>query len=113
MDTSRYRKRVIEGDGDHWYWRGGGSVRIEDEVLKPGKAAWVLFRDEKVLEGEVVVPGCGDKECVNPFHLKKIQRSEWARERVKQVLKGFGRGETNPRWSGGIGGKRFSMTKES
>ena len=76
----RFERHFIKGDkSECWLWtstidRGGyGRFRIGDHTFAAHRVAWAIHHGRQPKPGFVITHTCGNKACVNPYHLKEVE----------------------------------------
>jgi len=78
--VDRFWNNVAVGKSDEcWPWKlsqhssGYGQVGLrvdgKDRILKAHKVAWEIHNTDRLLPGQRVTHGCGNRLCCNPHHI--------------------------------------------
>lgn len=76
-DSDRLLSKVDELV-DCWIWRGGCRFRLGDSSCDPRRASWIIQNGP--IESNICITNtCENSECVNPDHLKAVDKSQHVR----------------------------------
>lgn len=80
MDKSTLKQQYEkepEEEGGHWIWRSNSTkVRYGGKTYYPHRLIWELVNKRPIPQGKALKRGCGIWDCVNPTHMRQVDRDE-------------------------------------
>jgi Homing endonuclease associated repeat len=107
-EAERFWAQVVEGTDGHLYWTGAHLFRTnEGRVPKPARWLWQRRTGRPLARTTLIVPGCGEPNCINSEHARLLSPSEYRTRRfgeqqmigrLQVVAMQLGRTPTSMEW---------------